>query len=170
MTIPIIDPKETEDARLAIYASFARTGRSTQIDELADTTSLTTEQVKHALQTLHASHDIVLSPSGSTNDPIAMAHPFSSGPLGFSVMGKNVLWWGGCAWDSFAIPHLIPEESEVLVATRCPACGDPHAWVVNCDAPPAGDQVVHFLTPIHSVWDDVLHSCAHQRIFCSTYV
>ena len=23
-------------------------------------------------------------------------------------MGARVLWWGGCAWDSFALPHLLP--------------------------------------------------------------
>lgn len=37
-----------------------------------------------------------------------MAHPFTAVPLGFSVMGQDTLWWGGCAWDSFAIPHLLP--------------------------------------------------------------
>ena len=60
-----------------------------------------------------------------------MAHPFSAVPLGFSVMGARTLWWGGCAWDSFALPHLLPGEDEVLVATRCPACGLPHAWSVE---------------------------------------
>ena len=37
---------------------------------------------------------------------IVMAHPFSAVPLGFSVMGARTLWWGGCAWDSFALPLL----------------------------------------------------------------
>ena len=37
---------------------------------------------------------------------IVMAHPFSTVPLGFSVMGARTLWWGGCAWDSFALPLL----------------------------------------------------------------
>jgi hypothetical protein len=47
-----------------------------------------------------------------------MAHPFSAMPLGFSVMGARTLCWGGCARDSFALPHLLSSESEVLVATR----------------------------------------------------
>jgi len=62
-------------------------------------------------------------------------------PLGFSVMGARTLWWGGCAWDSFALPHLLPGEDEVLVATRCPACGRPHAWSVGRQRPPDGGQV-----------------------------
>ena len=33
--------------------------------------------------------------------------------------------------------------------------------------PPAGDQVAHFLVPAAHIWDDVVHTCSHQRIFCS---
>ena len=102
------------------------------------------------------------------NDHVMMAHPFASVPLGFSVMGRSALWWGGCAWDSFALPNLLPDEPDVLVATRCPACDTPHAWVVGREAPPQGDQVAHFLTPMHRVWDDVVHTCGNQRLFCST--
>jgi hypothetical protein len=82
-------------------------------------------------------------------------------------MGARTLWWGGCAWDSFAIPHLLDDEPDVLVATRCPACDTPHAWVVGRDGPPTGDQVAHFLVPVRRIWDDVVHTCANQRLFCS---
>lgn len=47
--------------------------------------------------------------------------------FGFSVMGPDTLWWGGCAWDAFAIPNLVPDSPSVLVATTCPACNAPHA-------------------------------------------
>jgi hypothetical protein len=88
-------------------------------------------------------------------------------PLGFSVMGTRTLWWGGCAWDSFALPHLLPDEGEVLVATRCPACDRPHAWSVGHDTPPEGHQLAHFPVPVAHMWDDVVHTCRHQRLFCS---
>lgn len=100
-------------------------------------------------------------------DEIVMAHPFSAVPLGFSVMGRQTLWWGGCAWDAFALPHLLRSEPDVLVATRCPACDRPHAWVVGVDRSPEGDQVAHFLIPAARMWDDVVHTCGHQRLFCS---
>ena len=96
-----------------------------------------------------------------------MAHPFSSVPLGFSVMGTESLWWGGCAWDSFALPHLMPWEDEVLIATRCPSCDRPHAWSVGTRHPPDGGEVAHFLVPAAHMWDDVVHTCGNQRIFCS---
>jgi hypothetical protein len=156
----------TEDVRLAVYAGFARTGRAPSMVELAAGTALPPTRVKQALWHLHQTRDLVLD--AANGDHIVMAHPFSSVPLGFSVMGQRTLWWGGCAWDSFAIPHLLPDEPDVLVATRCPACDTAHAWTVGRDTPPRGGQVAHFLTPIHRVWDDVVHACANQRLFCST--
>ena len=82
-------------------------------------------------------------------------------------MGEHTLWWGGCAWDSFAIPHLVEAEPSVLVATRCPACDTALSWVVDRSAPPAVDEVAHFLVPMAQVWDDVVRACSNQRLFCS---
>ncbi|RSM85474.1 hypothetical protein DMH04_17110 [Kibdelosporangium aridum] len=152
-----------EQVRVAVYAHFARTGNAPSVQDLSAVTGFAAAAVRGALDALHASRDLVLR-----DGRIVMAHPFASIPLGFSVMGANTLWWGGCAWDSFAIPHLLDEEPDVLVATRCPACDTPHAWVVGRDAPPEGAQVAHFRTPVARIWDDVVHSCANQRLFCST--
>jgi hypothetical protein len=55
----------------------------------------------------------------------------------------------------------------MLVATRCPACGHPHAWNIGSRRPPDGRQVAHFLVPAARMWDDVVHTCRHQRLFCS---
>ena len=156
----------TERVRLAVYHGFARTGRAPSVPELAALTAFAPDQVRQELRALHESHHVVLD--RQDNDRVVMAHPFASVPLGFSVMGTHTLWWGGCAWDSFAMPHLLKDESDVLVATRCPACDTPHAWVVGREAPPKGDQVAHFLTPMHRVWDDVVYTCGNQRLFCST--
>jgi hypothetical protein len=171
----LTEPTEpTEDVRLAVYTGFARTGHAPRTPELAASTGLTATQVQQELQRLHTTRDLVLEArdgdgdGARDSDRIVMAHPFSSIPLGFSVMGAQTLWWGGCAWDSFAVPHLLPGEPDVLVATRCPACDTAHAWVVDRDAPPQGEQVAHFLTPVHHIWDDVVHACGNQRLFCST--
>ena len=82
-------------------------------------------------------------------------------------MGRETLWWGGCAWDSFALPHLLSDEPDVLVSTRCPGCGAALAWVVARTAPPVGTEVAHFLVPVSRMWDDVVRTCANQRLFCS---
>lgn len=152
-----------EDLRLAIYRGLALTGRAPTIADLAASFDVAQADIRAGLHALASGRHLVLD----GNDHVLMAHPFATIPLGFVVMGRNTLWWGGCAWDSFALPHLLPDEPEVLVSTRCPGCGLPHAWVVGREAPPEGDQVAHFLVPAHRIWDDVVKSCSNQRIFCS---
>ncbi|MDI2127907.1 organomercurial lyase [Yinghuangia seranimata] len=151
-----------EDLRLAVYRGFASTGRAPGAAELAAGLGLSDDDVRGGLRALSARRHLALGADGS----VVMAHPFSSVPLGFSVMGPDTLWWGGCAWDAFAIPHLLPALPDVLVATRCPGCGAPLAWVVNRDAPPPGTHVAHFLVPAAHMWDDVVHTCGNQRLFC----
>jgi hypothetical protein len=152
-----------EDLRLAVYRAFAETGRAPGADELAGHFGAGARVVAEGLEELARTRHLVLGDQGQ----IVMAHPFSAVPLGFSVMGARTLWWGGCAWDSFALPHLLPGENEVLVATRCPACERPHAWSVGRHHSPDGGQVAHFGVPAARMWDDVVHTCRHQRLFCS---
>jgi hypothetical protein len=154
---------DVEDLRLAVYRTFAGTGRAPDASQLAGQFQVSAPEVTGGLAELARARHVVLDAQGQ----IVMAHPFSAVPLGFSVMGARTLWWGGCAWDSFAIPQLLPAEGEVLVATRCQACQRPHVWNVGSHQPPAGDQVAHFLVPAPRMWDDVVYTCGHQRIFCS---
>ena len=123
-------PLDPEDLRLAVYRGFAADGRPPGTDALAEQFRVDQATVTEGLRDLaHARHLVM-----DEQDRILMAHPFASIPLGFAVMGRRTLWWGGCAWDSFALPHLLPDEPDVLVSTRCPGCGRPLAWVVNRDA------------------------------------
>ena len=156
------DTSWDEDVRLAVYHAFADRGRAPSAPELADAAGGSLAVAKQALHRLADAHHLVLDEC----EHVALAHPFAATPLGFSVMGERTLWWGGCAWDSFAIPHLVPAEPEVLVATRCRGCGEPHALLVNRAEPPKGDLVAHFLVPAARMWDDVLHTCGNQRLFC----
>jgi hypothetical protein len=150
-----------EDLRVTVYDRF-RHGKTPTVAVLADELAIATEEVSAGLRALADQRHLALGADGE----ITMAHPFTAVPLGFSVMGQDTLWWGGCAWDSFALPHLLPSESPVLVATACPGCDTPHAWHVDNRAPP-GEQVAHFLVPTTRMWDDVVHTCRNQRIFCS---
>src|SRR5207342_3109576 len=107
-----------------VYKHLAKTGRAPDVLALSEHFGVRKRDIRDALEALAAARHLVLD----DDDRVLMAHPFATVPLGFSVMGTRTLWWGGCAWDSFALPHLLREEGEVLVATRCPACGRPHAW------------------------------------------
>lgn len=155
---------ELEDLRVVVYQSLATTGRAPDRGHLEAALDVTAEEVVEGLRALAAARHVVLD----ADERIVMAHPFATIPLGFSVMGTSTLWWGGCAWDSFAVAHLVPTQGPVLVSTRCPACGSPLAWDVDTHGPPAGEQVAHFLVPVSHIWDDVVHTCRHQALFCST--
>jgi hypothetical protein len=152
-----------EDLRLLVYSQLASHGRIEATEDLAATLGLTPKQVANGLHALHTTRDLVLDNSGG----IVLAHPFATRNFGFSVMGATTIWWGGCAWDAFAIAHLVPHEPATLVATRCPHCRKAHAWNVTRSGAPQADQIVHFATPMAHVWDDVVHACEHQRIYCN---
>lgn len=151
-----------ERVRLAIYSALAATGRLPSTSTLAEETGLSTSEIDEAMEELAASRHLVFD----GDHRVVLAHPFATRNFAFSVMGDRTLWWGGCAWDAFAIPSLVPGEPSALVATTCPACGTAHSWMVTRDGPPTGTQVAHFLTPMAHVWDDVIHTCENQRIFC----
>ena len=153
---------DLEDLRLAIYTSLAATGRAPDTTALATMLHAGPGEIDAGLRELAAARHLALDADGR----VVLAHPFATIDLGFSVKGSHTLWWGGCIWDSFAIPHLVPDEPEVLVATTCQGCGRAHAWVVGRAAPPEGDQLGHFLVPAAHMWDDVVRSCSNQRVFC----
>ncbi len=152
-----------EDLRLAVYGALAATGTVPTDEELARRLGTDPTAVREGLHRLAAQRHVVLDGEGR----LVLAHPFATQPFGFSVMGERTLWWGGCAWDSFAVPHLVDAEPSVLVATRCPGCDAALSWVVDRAAPPTGDEVAHFLLPMARVWDDVVLACGNQRLFCS---
>lgn len=153
-----------ERVRRAVYRHLAETGSAPQREALAARLGLTVAEVDEAYAALAEAHHLVLDEDGQ----IVLAHPFATRNFGFSVMGASTLWWGGCAWDAFAIPNLVQAEPSVLVATTCPACAKPMAWTVDASAPPEGPGVAHFLVPAARIWDDVVHTCGNQRIFCDT--
>lgn len=153
---------QAERVRLAVYTRLAATGTAPSNDDLAADLRLTDGQVDAAIAELADDRHLVVE-----DGRIVLAHPFATRSFGFSVMGPDTLWWGGCAWDAFAIPNLVPTAPRVLVATTCPACRTPHAWTVTNEGPPEGEQVAHFLTPVDRIWPDAAHACAHQQVFCS---
>lgn len=163
MTTPRSVDERREDLRLLIYRQLATTGRAPRRADLSAQLGCSPVDAADDLARLAAERHIVLDVEGE----IELAHPFATRDFGFSVKSDRVIWWGGCAWDSFAIPHLVPGASPCLVATSCPACGTAHAWNVDDEAAPRGSQVAHFLVPMADVWTDVTHACENQRIFCN---
>lgn len=151
------------DVRIYVYRTFADKAMVNAKD-VAFQFRITEDEALQLLRQLHDDHLIVLD-IDRTN--IVMAHPWAAKNLGFVVASSKQKWWGGCAWDSFAIPSLINETC--LVVTRCPACGHTLSIDVEPDRPPneTNDWVAHFLVPVTEMWNDVVYSCSNQLIFCN---
>ena len=126
---------ELEDLRLAVYRSFAATGQAPTTATLAEQLGTNDAEINSGLEMLAHNRHVVLDGDAPHRDRASRSLRV---PLGFSVMGTSTLWWGGCAWDSFALPQLLRDAEPMLVATRCPACDTPLAWNVGRDKPPAG--------------------------------
>jgi Alkylmercury lyase len=157
-------PLDLTDVRLHVYRRFADDAAAATPAGIAAVIGGTEHDGLAALRALHEAHLIVLDKAQAR---IVMAHPWSADPIGFTVSSPDQKWWGGCAWDSFAIPALTGQDC--LVATHCPACGRPLALDVAPDEPPsdAGPLVAHLPVPVLRMWDDVVDTCSRQRLFCS---
>lgn len=150
-----------EDVRLAVYESLAATGRLPGADHLTEIAG-SEALAAGAISELAHRRAWALGADGE----IVLAHPFATRSFGYSVMSERTLWWGGCCWDAFAIPHLVPGCGPVIVAGACPACDRPLVWRVDAAAAPPGPERAHFLVPVAHIWDDVIHTCSNQRLFC----
>ncbi|XP_037030497.1 uncharacterized protein LOC119070331 [Bradysia coprophila] len=151
------------DVRQYVYQTFADRA-AVNVSDVAIRFNISEKEALHSLRLLHDEHLIVLD---NDRRNIIMAHPWAAKNLGFVVASSQQKWWGGCAWDSFAIPSLINEKC--LVATHCPSCGHTIAMDVDPDRPPqnANDVVAHFLVPVRDMWNDVVYSCSNQLLFCN---
>lgn len=156
-----LDPDVLEDVRLTVYTALAATGRLPSADQVA-TVAGSPVRAGRAIAELADQRAWALGPDGD----IVLAHPFATRSFGYSVMSGRTLWWGGCCWDAFAIPHLVPGAAPSIVAAACPACGRAMAWRIETTAPPDGTERAHFLTPVERMWDDVIHTCSHQLLYC----
>jgi len=149
------------EVRVHLYRRLADDAHAITAVELARHFEAAPDEAVAALRALHDAHLVVLD---EARERIVMAHPWATAPMGFVVASAQQKWWGGCAWDSFAIPALV--GATCLVATHCPGCGTPIALDVAPDEPPAGDQVAHLLVPVPRIWDDVVFTCSNQLLFC----
>ena len=78
---------DREDLRLAVYRAFAETGRAPDASALAAQFGAEASEVVAGLSELARGRRLVLGDRGE----IVMAHPFSTVPLGFSVMGPDAV-------------------------------------------------------------------------------
>jgi len=157
-------PTDLNHVRMYVYRQLSERAVAATPAGIAAEFGITPAAARDALRALHDAHLVVLDPGG---EQIVMAHPWAAVPLGFVVASSTQKWWGGCAWDSFAIPMLAGESC--LIATHCRGCGEPIALDAGPGewSGPTNSQIVaHLPVPVLRMWDDVVATCDSQRLFC----
>ena len=142
--------------RTAIYRVFAADGVAPMIDDLRRIVGGSYDEVLEAMHRLQRAHLLVLAPG---SDRIWMAHPFSAIPTEYPVQTENASYWANCAWDAFAIPHLLGVRG--WCETLCPESRAPLRIEVADDGtadvtPDSG--LVHFAVPPKRFWDNVAYT------------
>lgn len=143
-----------------LIQGFLATGRAPSRDELAEQAGCANEQIEQALQSLHATHGLVLHPHQV--EPWVV-HPFSSSPTSTWVAGPRHGWWAPCLWCGLGISAL--SEEPVVIHTRIGAEAEAVEIPAHRGIPARSDLWVHFPEPPRLAWGNVHHFCARLVAF-----
>ena len=143
---------ETGDVALRnlTYRLFVDGGRAPTIDEAAEESGSTADDVWAGWQRLHDAHALVLE-SGTRE--IRMANPFSAIPTAYRVFANGRWWYANCAWDAFGVFAAL--QADGRVETSCADCGEPITVEVRDTRPDDATLTFHCLVPAARWWDDI---------------
>lgn len=136
-----------------LFRETAETGQVPAVSEIAESLTLTLEDVQATLTRLAAGRVLVLAP-GTTN--IWMANPFSAVPTTFRVVAWGRTYFGNCIWDALGIPAILSADG--TVETTCGDCGEPMTPKVQNGMLAGARGVVHFALPAARWWDNIGYS------------
>ncbi len=145
-----VDKRDLE-IRNDVYRRFAETGRAPCVNDLADDSDLSNDEVAAAFRRLHDAHAIVLEPDRLE---ILMLNPFSCVPTPHRVQAAGRWWYANCPWDAFGI--LAALDVDGRVSTSCPDCAEPMEIEVSDRRPSPDHHVFHVLLPAARWWDDIV--------------
>jgi len=137
--------------RLHLYESFLSVGSPPTAAETAEALAIPPNEAEEAYRRLEQGHVIVLAP-GTTN--VWMANPLSAVPTRFRVVtddGRS--WWGNCVWDALGILAMV--DSDGMVDTSCPDCGEKIELRVEDRELQPVDAVIHFAVPAARWWENI---------------
>src|SRR6478736_3414144 len=117
--------------KLAVYRSFAETGRRPSPENVAERTGVSARDVLEAYARLRAQRVLVLESDGES---IRMAPPFSGVTTQHVVIVDNRKYFANCAWDAFGIPAAMRRPGRVH--SRCERSGEPLNLEIGLKGPP----------------------------------
>lgn len=136
--------------RLKVYERVVESGRVPSIAEVAQSLSVSGEQVRAAVENLAQGHMLVLQDSGE----ILMAPPFSAVPTPFVVEAGGRAWWAPCMWDALGVPVALQRDAHIFTACGC--CGHAmHVSIRDGVLQPA-EGIIHFALPARDWWKNIV--------------
>jgi DNA-binding transcriptional MocR family regulator len=141
--------------KLAVYRSFAETGRRPSLEDVAARTGVSAREVLQAYGRLRAQRVLVLEADGAS---IRMAPPFSGVETQHVVESDGISYFANCAWDSFGIPAALQRPATVL--SRCEQSMEPLSLRVGLNGPEGPESragwLFHCAVPAAHWWDDIV--------------
>lgn len=141
--------------KLAVYRSFAETGRRPSPEDVAERTGVPARDVLEAYGRLRAQRVLVLEADGAS---IRMAPPFSGVETQHLVESGGISYFANCAWDSLGIPAALQRPATVL--SRCEQSMEPLRLRVGLGGPEGPEAesgwLFHCAVPAANWWDDIV--------------
>jgi DNA-binding transcriptional MocR family regulator len=140
--------------KLAIYDTFAKTGKAPTVSDVAKQLGLPHDEVQAAFDELHKQRLLVPEPGDATR--IRMAPPFSGIETSFRVTVRDTVYFAPCAWDMLGIPAALHHDAVIHASDA--HTGEPLTIVVRDGAPRPEPCAIHFAVPAAQWWNDIIYT------------
>ncbi len=133
--------------RATIFELLVQGAQVVTSADVAESSGLQRDAVRHSFDLLADQHRIVLSNDGVR---VVMAHPFSTLNTGYRAQIGDRSWLANCAWDAFAVLALLGDGRVIADGP----VRQETVWEVT-DGVVEPDGLVHFVVPAAEFWDDI---------------
>lgn len=145
-----------------VIKQIVDTSIAPKISEIADTFSVSHDEMVEALKALETYHGVVLHPNSAE---VWVMHPFSTAPTGFWLESKDKKqgWWGNCAWCSLGAAALLDRDLSITTTLG----GESKQVVIDIVDGQIQNQnlFIHFPIPMVKAWDNVIFTCSTMLMF-----
>ena len=154
--------------RRAAFTRLLKTAAPVDVATLAADTDLTEPDVEAALAALAGAGAITRQPGSTrqepTDGPVVAAGGLSVTPARHHLLLTGRTFWTWCAFDGIGIPAAL--DTDAVLTTHCPTCGQQIQVRVIHGQPPTGSSVVGWLPgrACANVQDDF---CPDANLFCT---
>jgi hypothetical protein len=138
--------------RHRVYAALVASARAPTAAALAQLLGVKTDDVRAALERLHAAHALVLDEAARE---VRMALPFANAPTAYRVESGDRAWDANCAWDALAMVRLL-DLRQARVLDRGGPGRDGRVLTVAEGQLVERNAVISFPCPAWRWWEDIV--------------